>query len=245
MQPRTHPERLPNLDALRFLAFLGVMLAHVYNVSMEHTQNETLYTFYMRCKYGVWGVNFFFVLSGFLITRLLLNETAQFGKPRLTKFYKRRVLRIWPVYFIVLIGAAAHYTLMNVQDTNTHWWYFLLFGGNYHILFEGYPYSPSLASLWTIAVEEQFYLVCPLAVLLFQKRIAWFALLIVAISAAFRFTVITTMLSDKHLYFDTLSVMNDLAIGMFLAGVTQRLGADSVRINGLVEAVCYTNSDVR
>lgn len=232
----SHQAVLPNLDALRFLAFLAVMLAHVYNASMEHTNDAGLYSFYLFMKYGVWGVNFFFVLSGFLITRLLLNDVITYGKPKLLRFYKRRVLRIWPLYVVVLIGAALHYMIFNVEDTNTHWWYFILFAGNFHILFEGYPYSSSLSSLWTIAVEEQFYLLSPLLVFLFHKRIAWVALLILIISVAFRFWVVTEKsISDKHIYFNTFSVMNDLAIGMLMAALTQRLAANSIRLNGLVQ----------
>jgi peptidoglycan/LPS O-acetylase OafA/YrhL len=227
---------LPNLDALRFLAFFGVMLAHAYQpLTGLDAVNKA---FYKAIDYGVWGVNFFFVLSGFLITRLLLEDTVQHERLRLLRFYKRRVLRIWPLYGVVLIGAGLHYMLIDVPDNNTHWRYYFLFLGNYHILNEGFPHSPALANLWTIAVEEQYYVVAPLLLWLFRKHVWTVAVFLIVVSTAFRlFVQADKYTSNDHLYFNTISVMNDLAVGMLLACFTQRLNANTVRLSTWVQVI--------
>jgi peptidoglycan/LPS O-acetylase OafA/YrhL len=80
-----------NLDALRFFAFFAVFLQHIFKNS-SHFDNEPISRCFMN---GNLGVNFFFVLSGFLITYLLLKEKEQAGKIAIGSFYMRRALRIW------------------------------------------------------------------------------------------------------------------------------------------------------
>lgn len=232
----SHQGVLPNLDALRFVAFLAVMFAHCYHAMLGFNAKNGFHDYYELMQYGVWGVNFFFVLSGFLITRLLLQETERRGRPNVYLFYARRVLRIWPLYAVVLIGAALHYILLSVANTNTHWIYFLLFAGNFHILLHGFPYSPALANLWTIAVEEQFYLAVPLLIWLLRKHVWPVAVLLIIVSLWFRWYVIESKSWDNdHLYFNTLSAMNDLSVGVLLACVTMRFHSKSISVNGLVQ----------
>ena len=91
-----------NLDGLRFLSFLMVFLHHtvVYDINIKGTFFERLLT---TVGYGGSGVSIFFVLSGFLITYLLLQEKEANGKINISFFYIRRGLRIWPLYYLVII----------------------------------------------------------------------------------------------------------------------------------------------
>lgn len=101
------------------------------------------------------GVTLFFVISGFLITYLLLNEKGQKTDVHVPKFYLRRILRIWPLYFLYLAIALTY--SHNWADPNI--WYYLLFLANIPIAL-GIGILP-IAHYWSISVEEQFYLFWP------------------------------------------------------------------------------------
>ena len=94
----------PNLDGLRFFAFLAVFLAHsFYSESEEITELAVYKVFRSVGHLGMFGVNFFFVLSGFLITYLLIIEKKEYKNVNIPAFYVRRVLRIWPLYYLVIL----------------------------------------------------------------------------------------------------------------------------------------------
>ena len=93
----------PGLNGIRFIAATMVIIAHIegfknkmgyWNINDNNVINQL----------GNQGVKIFFVLSGFLITYLLLKEKARFKSIDVRKFYIRRILRIWPLYFLVLLG---------------------------------------------------------------------------------------------------------------------------------------------
>ncbi len=98
----------PNLDGLRFFCFLSVFFFHAFGSTKYADVSQTeLYWLLKKLLFenGVLGVNFFYVLSGFLITYLLIVEKEQFLKIKIGNFYIRRALRIWPLYFFcVLFG---------------------------------------------------------------------------------------------------------------------------------------------
>jgi peptidoglycan/LPS O-acetylase OafA/YrhL len=202
---------LPHLDALRFWAFLAVFIAHSMHLSQPELHNiNTWQATKDALQVGVLGVNFFFVLSGFLITRLLLIEKDHYGHIDVLRFYARRCLRIWPVYFLVLLLVYVWYQWAQIK-TNTHWLYYLSFTGNYHNIIHGAPQSPALANLWTIAVEEQFYLVWPVLLFIIPKRhIPALSALIIIASIWFRSIFHT---DSAQLYFNTLSICSDFGVG--------------------------------
>ena len=117
---------------------------------------------------GFTGVDFFFVLSGFLITTLLLREEDRDGRFSIAGFYKRRFLRIIPIYFLVVTLCGLLWIGVKGQD---QWWtylpYYYLFLANF---LEGD--IPLLAPTWSLSVEEQFYLVWP-ALLLLLPALRW------------------------------------------------------------------------
>lgn len=117
---------------------------------------------------GFTGVDFFFVLSGFLITTLLIREERRHGAFSLAGFYWRRMLRIVPVYFLIVTGVGGYYVLVKGQwDLAPLLPYYYLFFSNMLI-----GEIPTLAPTWSLAVEEQFYLLWPLALTVLPRRAA-------------------------------------------------------------------------
>src|SRR5207244_6922150 len=104
------------------------------------------------------GVDLFFLLSAYLITELLLRERDEFGKIRLRWFYLRRILRIWPLYFLgILIGV-----LLPLFDRSEYFplkyaAVFVLLCGNW-LFWLGMPIQSVMSLLWSVSFEEQFYL---------------------------------------------------------------------------------------
>ncbi|MEQ1675571.1 MAG: acyltransferase [Chitinophagaceae bacterium] len=145
------------LNGLRAIAAFSVVFSHT-GLSMDHfggTQTGGL-------TLASYGVTIFFSLSGFLITYLLLAEKDRFQSVDIRKFYLRRILRIWPLYFLYLflaLGITYLYT-PSLIGANTGWYFFL--GANFpYILGTGIPL---LLHYWSLAVEEQFYLFWPLVI---------------------------------------------------------------------------------
>ena len=164
----------PELDGLRFYAFLGVFVCH----TLPSSGRLSIAGCICRCrgcgaaiaKSGAAGVDLFFALSAFLITVLLLRERQQTGGISLRLFYLRRILRIWPLYFVVI--AVAVVLAHTVAEQILPWYYvagYLLFVGNWvHAVF-GHPQS-ICSPLWTVSIEEQFYLVWPLLMKMLGRR---------------------------------------------------------------------------
>jgi peptidoglycan/LPS O-acetylase OafA/YrhL len=209
----------PNLDGLRFFAFFFVFMYHCYyEVPLQGKDSFIYLGFHKIWENGDLGVNFFFTLSGFLITYLLLSEEKQLGGFNISGFYWRRTLRIWPLYFTtVLFGFFIFQTLVisvggEIEET-ANVWYYLFFLGNFNSIINGAPVSGTLSVLWSLAIEEQFYLFWPIFLLFFKKhRLALFIILIL-ISLGFR-----AMYLDQHevIFYHTFSVMSDLVIGSWL-----------------------------
>ncbi|GAA4840481.1 acyltransferase [Algivirga pacifica] len=151
----------PGLNALRFIAAYLVVIHHAESVK-ESRGLPNLHEWTVFSLGGV-AVSFFFVLSGFLITYLLLKEHKEYGGVSIQKFYMRRVIRIWPLYFLlVFIGLAivplltqwfsvAYELPYKVSDVLWYYIFFMPF-----VVSAQYGYS-LLYPLWSIGVEEVFY----------------------------------------------------------------------------------------
>jgi peptidoglycan/LPS O-acetylase OafA/YrhL len=164
----------PNLDSLRFLAFLLVFLQHgFYNAfkpfeGYSYLSDRVISFFFTG---GSTGVQVFFVLSGFLITYLLLNEQKKAGQIDLGKFYLRRTLRIWPLYYATVIFAFIIYPYLKSfigMDSGlcSRPWYYFTFLANFdsiHIS-QHCPGESAMTQgiVWSVAIEEQFYIFWPL-----------------------------------------------------------------------------------
>jgi len=208
----------PHLDALRFFAFMSVFLSHSFVRKNPDILPSPVYQFVTLFRNsGHLGVNFFFVLSGFLITYLLLEERDHFQKIHLREFYLRRILRIFPLYYAVVAVGFFLIPLLNSSPElipNADIRYYLVFAGNFDTINRGLP-SRVLGVLWSIAVEEQFYLVWPVLLAVFPPRYY------TRIFSCILFSSLVYRAARQHeflpLAFGTLSVISDMAVGALLA----------------------------
>ncbi|MCC2546796.1 acyltransferase [Hymenobacter sp. BT175] len=162
----------PNLNGLRFVAALLVVVHHVEQWrAMYHLPDY--WSVPAVQAFGNQGVTLFFVLSGFLITYLLLAEKAETGGIDRKKFYVRRILRTWPLYYAVVLAGFflwPHISWLVYQPHTAGIFekyplrllLYLGFLPNVDRLF--FPYFPFVSQTWSIGVEEQFYLFWPLFV---------------------------------------------------------------------------------
>ena len=206
------------LDALRFFSFLAVFVSHAFftkNISDSHS------TFLSLLHLGRLGVDFFFVLSSFLITWIILEELDNTKDFKIGFFYIRRTLRIWPLYFlIVFIGFSIIYLqpiltqLRSPDHPSPPLLWFVFFICNFWIAFHGDNFLFLLVFLWSIAIEEQFYLFWGVLMKFMGKFLNPICLLLIAVSLWFRYV----HLNDNHqVYFHTFSALGNFAVGALIA----------------------------
>jgi peptidoglycan/LPS O-acetylase OafA/YrhL len=230
----------PELDGLRFYAFLGVFVYHTLPQQPAfyrglHLPLPSLWA--AVASSGASGVDLFFTLSAFLITTLLLRERGQTGGISLRLFYIRRILRIWPLYFAVL--AVAVVLAHTVPGQSLPWYYvagYLLFIGNWINVAFGHPLSVC-GPLWTVSIEEQFYLVWPVLMKMLERRG-----MIIAAAVAFllatlsQIGVVLAGLSKGYIYYGSFSRSGSLALGILLALFADRLPGLTRGMRGLLLA---------
>ncbi len=185
-----------NLDGLRFLAALAVIMGHCQSVLFKGSDAVGIRVFSpFADKLGTFGVDFFFVLSGFLISFLLMKEIEQTQTVKVRHFYMRRFLRIWPLYFFVGItyilcgttfsqffGGWLGYPplVQSTQQLLENLWYLGTFSVNFQTLWhQGNQFQ--VGHFWSLAVEEQFYLLWAPIFLIFRKRLLPIILVFVTI----------------------------------------------------------------
>ena len=173
----------PELDVLRLCAFLFVFFTH--RMDLAPIDSKLYYWGYHISLTGVFGVPLFFFLSAFLITELLTKEQEQFGKICIKSFYIRRILRIWPLYFVFFFGMVL---ITQFSDKFGHispptQLAFSLFSGNWYITFNEWLSSYPINPLWSISFEEQLYILLPLVIFFTGKRgLKIFAFLALAVA---------------------------------------------------------------
>lgn len=153
--------RLPGLDGIRAVSITLVIISHM----MIHSIGLVGRPRAVQFAYGEDGVVFFFALSGFLITTLLLREHKQRGQINLGSFYLRRCLRIWPVWYAYLAFVAILVLLGWDQVNERSWIGAATFSLN---LLPGTD-GVSVAHAWSLAIEEQFYLLWPLTLIVLLR----------------------------------------------------------------------------
>ena len=214
-----------NLDLLRFVAVLMVVLTHAYQgwcgwygypefmTITGDTKNLNTIGIYINnlIKNGAIGVDVFFLISGFLITYILLREKEATGKIDFKFFFIRRGLKIWPLYFL----------LIAITPFLTHWLHkptpdylsAVLFYNNFHTMQTGYCDYP-FPHFWSICVEEHFYLIWPFIVALIPNKYllnTFLTVILISVFARFGFSVCNK--GYYYQFFHTLSRMDVLAIG--------------------------------
>jgi peptidoglycan/LPS O-acetylase OafA/YrhL len=247
----------PELDALRFLAFMLVFCRHVisrFGLAKQHqgvsgsapaaivsaaSHASATASYHLSPAWKItqsltqfcdFGVCLFFFLSSFLITRLLLIERGSTGTVAIRDFYLRRSLRIWPLYFLFLALAV----LFSIWIPSFHggWGRVLstvFFVANWPIVFHGWAGSP-IEPLWSVSVEEQFYLIWPGFARLGRKSIIGVSLFLIMLAVG---TLIC--LGRRPGTLTTAVWPNSLVQSLFFAGgaLTAALSAPETRRSGL------------
>lgn len=196
------------LNGIRAIAVFMVIIWHRF------PENHFLKTM----PVGPFGVNIFFVLSGYLISRILFNdlkkvlEKSAKSSDLIKRFIYRRCLRIFPIYYLVLFFMYFTDGVIGNSFSKNFFWYFF-YGSNYLVYINDNWYG-CLAHLWSLAVEEQFYLIWPILVFIFFKnRIFFLVLLIILIGT------ISPLFIEGNTYVLTTSCINAFGIGALLSYV--------------------------
>ncbi|EJK8584155.1 acyltransferase [Enterobacter hormaechei] len=208
----------PDIDGLRALAVLSVVVFHIDPKWLPG---------------GFTGVDIFFAISGFLITKIIYQDVVN-GSFSFSEFYKRRIKRILPVFFFVIIATAVvSFLLMRPDDyvyftktavSTVFFWQNMFFGGNVDYFSSDVTEYPLLHT-WSLAVEEQFYLIWPLIIILamrLTRSAKWLIALGVAIAfvsfTVSQFSSISTFI-DKYNYYSLFTRGGQLMIGA-IAGLS-------------------------
>jgi peptidoglycan/LPS O-acetylase OafA/YrhL len=205
------PARLPTLDGLRAIAILLVV---PHNLNLIGASSGVSHLFVSALHRGWIGVQLFFVLSGFLITGILLD--ARDAPDYYRSFFVRRVLRIFPLYYATLIVLFVLLPALGLQSPLkrdaavelSYWAYFSNWYGPFH---QG---EDSVSHFWSLAVEEQFYLLWPFVI--HRRSAAWVMRLCLAIAAAsllLRVVMLLAGVPAQAIYQFLVTRMDALALG--------------------------------
>lgn len=202
---------IESLDGLRAIAALMVMFFHFFQ--HLNTSNSFILLIKKLSGFGQTGVSLFFVLSGFLITRILLKEKE--SEKYFLNFYVRRSLRIFPLYYLYLILVFfiipffENATIQSFSQQIYHWVYLQDFAITFN-----WNYSGPI-HFWSLAVEEHFYLFFPLIVYFFnEKQLIRFLCALVVISVLLRYVL---SLNGYEVFYFTFTRLDELCLGAFLA----------------------------
>lgn len=221
----TAKSRIPSLDGLRGISILLVLFGHVAGTRNAFSES----VFRQVGDLSNLGVRIFFVISGFLITSLLLAEYKETGAISLKHFYRRRILRIFPAFFafLMIVGMLDFVGVLHVDHVD------FLTASTFSINFHTRGWN--LGHFWSLAIEEQFYLLWPMSMaLLGIRRSLGIALLTMLISPLLRVVCAMKHFSDLgqfYLYADS------LVCGCLLAMLRTRLHRNALHL-AFLESKC-------
>lgn len=200
--------RVPCLDGLRAVAILLVLLAHAGKTQGFPFSAQV----HKAMEQGGIGVDVFFVVSGFLITLLLLREQQKAGRISAYRFYQRRCLRILPAYvaYLVVLTGMACFALVNLRGSD--WWGALTYTVNWRV-------DPhwEVGHIWSLSLEEHFYLLWPLLFLLGGRwawRFAWACIVLMPLTRLLMWAWWTDAAPVET---STLTRLDTIAVGCVLA----------------------------
>jgi peptidoglycan/LPS O-acetylase OafA/YrhL len=215
------------IEGLRAIAITVVMVHRFWPQTGRLAAHERV------AELGWMGVDLFFVISGFLIAGILLDAR---GKPDYYKnFYARRVLRIFPLYYLFisavffvfpLLQGCSYFDSRFVRASGSPLWYFFYLGNVPEMI--GYNPPFFLAPVWSLAIEEQFYILFPLAVAVLDRRkLVGLLLGVVLFAPVFRLATLLVFPDNERVqYLATPSRFDEIALGCLLA-----IGFRSARFN--------------
>jgi peptidoglycan/LPS O-acetylase OafA/YrhL len=214
----------PELDVLRFIAFFGVFLFHTASYPVEFYVQRHIPLIFAEVLNGAigggkYGVNLFFALSSYLITDLLIREREQFGALDVRFFYLRRILRIWPLYyFILLISVLIPFFDPDHEFGLRYLLPFVFLSGNWAFVAFGGLTSVAVSPLWSVSVEEQFYLLWPPVVArLSRRQIVYAALGMILVANFTRVMLLVSSATPMALWANTFAHLDSIAAGILLA----------------------------
>ena len=202
----------PQLDSIRGLSFIAIFLFHTVKINYDAIYLGDFFK-YVYSNLPL-AIDVFFILSSFLLTYLALNEYKKRGNFLSNNYFRRRILRIWPLYYSILLLAFVLFPFlanwlhfkMSLPDPL----YYIFFVANFypanHVFF--------LQFLWTISVEEQFYLLWGFCLRFFKDNLTLISTLLFLISFTFS---IYAILNDVKYYFNTLTYLFDFGCGALAA----------------------------
>ncbi len=235
----------PNLNGLRFIAAFAVIIHHIeqlksiFNINSLWNSKGLLPS--VIHSIGSLGVVLFFVLSGFLITYLLLAEEEKTKTIAIKKFYIRRILRIWPLYLLIVLSSLfilPHINILlwpgySLETTQAHLgWKLLLYLFFFaNLVLSMFGVIPFASQTWSVGTEEQFYFVWPVIVKYIKKHRA---LLFIAIIVAYNLCYL--FINTPHSNF----VPYKHVIKAFVNG----FAIDNMAIGGLIAYCLYKNKPI-
>lgn len=203
----------PELDSIRGLAFVAVFFFHTLPIVETHTWLND-FIIYLQGNL-LMGLDVFFVLSAFLLTCIGLTEYKRTGGFSIKRYFARRILRIWPLYFFILFLAFILFPIIalivGTSMTLPNPWYYVFFISNFyladHVFF--------LRFLWTISVEEQFYFLLGISMKYLTGHVRWLIGAFILISVTF---ALCRIWNNEPFYFNTLFYLIDFSLGS-VAGI--------------------------
>lgn len=251
-ESKTDSFYLPELDVLRFLAFVAIFITHAFSRGAEFYQEKlgmtptaAHWTSSVMMS-GTFSLDLFFALSAYLIAELLIREYEKTGRLDVWAFYARRALRIYPLYYVfILLALIILPRLFDDVLTFPHNFSFLFFAGNWTCAVYGLPRS-SAVHLWSVSVEEQFYLTFPLLIVLFGvRKLPVLCALLIAVGIATRYWLVASGAPDYAIWCNTFVRLDAIAAGVLLAyllrnGYLRRIesGARRVLLGSSGVALC-------
>jgi len=208
---------LSGLNALRFFAAYFVVLHHAEQIRLKNGLFN-LKGFSVFNNGGI-AVTFFFVLSGFLISYLLLREQKETHNISIKKFYVRRILRIWPLYFLlVIIGTLIIPYFLNIIDNPYEMPYTFKDVIFYYVLFSPFMVNVLfghhlLEPLWSIGVEELFYIMWAPLFKFFKKHLLAIILFVIALKIIILFMIVEFEMSSSLIKIARMLQLESMAIG--------------------------------
>lgn len=216
----------PELDVIRLLAFLMVFFHHVFPRDIAFFSNHVSTPVLAGLLASVgnslaFGLPLFFMLSAYLITTLFIIEWRTFGSIDLKSFYIRRMLRIWPLMYLGLAIGLAYAFLWGHSDHYMMLVFYSLFAGNFYFIDHSSVHNPAVP-LWSLSLEEQFYLVFPIAIILLsRKAIPVIALLLILASVVSLYVMGESGMNvDERIWTSALSQAIFFGSGILLAFAT-------------------------
>lgn len=215
--------RFPGLDTLRAAAIIAVMLYHLNMYGLVPSVLSPV------VAVGWVGVDLFFVLSGFLIGSQLLKPYLSGQRPSLRDFYTRRAFRIFPVFWVVLLLYLFVPLWRETSGPYAGWQYATY---TWNLLLLGYPNERAFSHVWSLCVEEHFYLLLPLLLLIFMRKpsvrkasIFLLSILLggIGLRAWLLYHVVLTasahqgFMMMRYIYYPTYSRLDGLVVGVTLA----------------------------